>query len=233
MKTILASLLAVIATVTLTAQELPQFSDTQFEGWSYNNPNVPLDGERIANGKIVLYKDSQGRVLTLTSPDFLCQGIDSIKATVDWYTPTFNSSSFDINKATLTMTIDDADGTPIDSVTVTTPKKASKHTLRLALPMPQGLTSCRLRFLSWTGDYISSGAVRGIILTAAGAVPQEVISGDADGDGHISISDVTCLIDYLLSGNTPINLANADVNRDGSITIADVTALIDKLLSGN
>lgn len=225
-------LLALLLPLAAAAQQLPQFSFTEYEGWSYNNPNVPLDEDRIANGKIVLYKDSQGRVLTLTSPDFLCQGIDSIKATVDWYTPSFNSSSFDLSKASLTMTIDNVDGTPIDSVTVTTPKKASKHTLKLTLPMPQGLTSARLRFLSWTGDLISCGAVRSITLTAAGSSPQVVIEGDADGDGHISISDVTCLIDYLLSSNTPINLANADVNRDGNITIADVTALIDKLLSG-
>jgi hypothetical protein len=229
----LFSLLAILLPLAAAAQQLPQFSETQFEGWTYNNPNVPLDGERIATGKIVLYKDSQGRVLTLTSPDFPCQGIDTIKATVDWYTPTFNSSSFDLNKATLTMAIDNLDGTPLDSVTVTTPRKASKHTLSLSLPMPQGLTAARLRFLSWTGDYISSGAVRGIVLEAAGSSPQQVIYGDADGDGRIGISDVTCLIDYLLSGNTPINLANADVNRDGGITIADVTALIDQLLSGN
>ena len=59
-------------------------------------------------------------------------------------------------------------------------------------------------------------------------------SGDANGDGKVSIDDVTSLIDYLLSGNvTQFNVVNADVDEDGSITIADVTALIDLLLSGN
>ena len=57
------------------------------------------------------------------------------------------------------------------------------------------------------------------------------IKGDVNGDGSISISDVTALIDYLLSGNANgINLVGADCNTDGSISISDVTALIDRLL---
>ena len=56
--------------------------------------------------------------------------------------------------------------------------------------------------------------------------------GDINGDGSVNISDVTALIDYLLSGNASgINLTSADCNQDGSVNISDVTALIDYLLS--
>lgn len=58
----------------------------------------------------------------------------------------------------------------------------------------------------------------------------DVIPGDVDGDGILSISDVTDLIDLLLSGG---GAGSADVDGDGNITIADVTELIDRLLSGN
>ena len=55
--------------------------------------------------------------------------------------------------------------------------------------------------------------------------------GDVNGDGYIAISDVTNLIDILLSGgDIP---AGADVNCDGEVTIKDVTDLIDMLLTGN
>ena len=58
-----------------------------------------------------------------------------------------------------------------------------------------------------------------------------VVPGDINGDGTISISDVTGLIDLLLSGvDMP---AYADVNGDGVVTIKDVTDLIDMLLNGN
>jgi hypothetical protein len=50
----------------------------------------------------------------------------------------------------------------------------------------------------------------------------------------VNISDVTALIDYLLSGNASgINLSGADCNQDNSVNISDVTALIDYLLSGH
>ena len=56
--------------------------------------------------------------------------------------------------------------------------------------------------------------------------------GDVDGDGNVSISDLTGLIDMLLSGNTTGNAA-ADCDGDGSVSIADVTTLIDYLLKGS
>ena len=57
--------------------------------------------------------------------------------------------------------------------------------------------------------------------------------GDVNSDGYVNISDVTTLIDYLLSGNpSNINLTSADCNSNGNITISDVTTLIDFLLSG-
>ena len=60
----------------------------------------------------------------------------------------------------------------------------------------------------------------------------EVDPGDVDGDGHINISDVTALIDYLLSSDaSSINLTGADVDGDGKVTISDVTVLIDMILS--
>lgn len=57
--------------------------------------------------------------------------------------------------------------------------------------------------------------------------------GDLDGDGSISIVDITALIDYVLSKDpTGIDLVAADCDGDGQVGIVDVTALIDRLLTG-
>lgn len=65
-------------------------------------------------------------------------------------------------------------------------------------------------------------------------LPTTSTPGDINGDGTVSISDITALIDYLLSGDdTNIQLDNADVDCNGTVSVSDVTALIDKLLSGN
>jgi hypothetical protein len=58
--------------------------------------------------------------------------------------------------------------------------------------------------------------------------------GDVNDDGHVTIADVTALIDYLLNSDaSDINLGNADVSGDGQVNIGDVTSLIDMLLSGS
>ena len=62
------------------------------------------------------------------------------------------------------------------------------------------------------------------------AIP--VMTGDVDGDGKVSIADVTDLIDMLLTGAiSATDYPAADVDGDGKITIADVTDLIDILLT--
>ena len=55
--------------------------------------------------------------------------------------------------------------------------------------------------------------------------------GDVDGNGELTIADVTALIDYILyPDTTSVNLDNADCDKDGVIGIADVVALIDYIL---
>ena len=58
--------------------------------------------------------------------------------------------------------------------------------------------------------------------------------GDVNCDGYVNISDITNLIDYLLSDNPGgLSVDNADTNSDGNVNISDVTTLIDYLLSGH
>ena len=70
------------------------------------------------------------------------------------------------------------------------------------------------------------------IITAT--VAASFMRGDVNNDGQVNISDVTALIDYLLSGNPEgINMQGADVDESGVINISDVTSLIDMLLSSH
>ena len=56
-----------------------------------------------------------------------------------------------------------------------------------------------------------------------------VLKGDVNLDGRVNITDVTVLINMLLSGNVTSPAAN--VNEDNMVSITDVTALINLLLS--
>ena len=76
--------------------------------------------------------------------------------------------------------------------------------------------------------HIDGGPSNPGYFTAAGAT---FLRGDVDGDGNVSIADVTALIDILLSGTAAP--AAADADEDGTVGIADVTTIIDYLLSGH
>lgn len=61
---------------------------------------------------------------------------------------------------------------------------------------------------------------------------EDLIAGDINDDGELSISDVALLIDYLLTNNQyGINIYNADTDKNGSVDISDVSKLIDFLLT--
>jgi hypothetical protein len=58
-----------------------------------------------------------------------------------------------------------------------------------------------------------------------------VVPGDANGDGAITIDDVTMIIDIIVK-NTEAP-AGADFNGDGIVGIDDITMILDLLVSGN
>lgn len=83
--------------------------------------------------------------------------------------------------------------------------------------------------------------VTAVYLIEGVAAEPEVKPGDANGDGVVSIKDLTVIIDFLLanSGDTTatrdneVQMQGADVNGDGVVSIKDVTTLIDMLLASN
>lgn len=59
----------------------------------------------------------------------------------------------------------------------------------------------------------------------------DVLLGDADGNGVVDIMDVTLLVDHILGKNADkFNEKNADVTANGTIDIADVTAIVNIIL---
>lgn len=224
MKTFISILTALLMfPLGVMGQELPQFAYNDFEGWTYNGGE--LTSSNIGNWRITLYVTKKNVALMLTSPEFSCQGIDSIRADVSW-----KSLSIDVP---LTMAIDDAEGTPLDSVSCYPPQAiTAPQTLTLTLAVPDGLTTARLRFVSWEANVNNGGATNKIVLTGLSSGTPTVVQGDVDGDGRVNISDVTALINYLLGGDDSIDPAVADTDNDGRVNISDVTALINMLLSG-
>jgi hypothetical protein len=101
-----------------------------------------------------------------------------------------------------------------DWITYTTQVPAGTHTLTWSYAKDNSVNP--------VGDFFAIDNVR---------LGSAAMRGDVNGDGSVTISDVTVLIDQLLGGGT-INNPGADCNQDGTVSIGDVTVLIDYLLSG-
>ncbi len=81
-------------------------------------------------------------------------------------------------------------------------------------------------------NYLFKFVVLCVLVTPLHAQGQS-ISGDVNNDGQVNISDVTLLINYVLTEDAEsLNLLNADMNNDGVVNITDVTTLITYLLNG-
>ena len=55
--------------------------------------------------------------------------------------------------------------------------------------------------------------------------PVEILYGDADGDGSVTVGDVVLLQQYLAEWDVPVHEAAADANGSGFITVGDVILL--------
>ncbi len=98
----------------------------------------------------------------------------------------------------------------------------------------------RLSNTATTGEFEGSLQARTSQVSAYADVEgivneKSVLRGDVNGDGLVSVADVTLLIDYLLSGEMGeiFVYEAADMDQDNSISVADATLLIDMLLSSS
>ena len=58
------------------------------------------------------------------------------------------------------------------------------------------------------------------------------LRGDVNGDGSRTISDVSLVVDYILTGEGSFETSLGDMDNNGVITVMDVTILVDIILGG-
>lgn len=61
----------------------------------------------------------------------------------------------------------------------------------------------------------------------------DVMVGDSNGDGKISITDAVAIVNYILNkASSSFAVEAADVNMDAKVTITDAVAIVNKILAG-
>jgi hypothetical protein len=63
----------------------------------------------------------------------------------------------------------------------------------------------------------------------------DTISGDANGDGKVSVTDIAVIVNHILSipNGAGFSIAGADANGDGKITVTDIGVVVDIILGNN
>lgn len=97
----------------------------------------------------------------------------------------------------------------------------------------------RRGYIVFDGTINSGYDARGAILSNVKAYKRTwlyvgYMKGDVNGDGRVSISDVTLLISHLMGAPmeelNEFQLDAAEFNLDGKVSIVDVTAIIDSIM---
>lgn len=60
----------------------------------------------------------------------------------------------------------------------------------------------------------------------------EVLIGDVNGDGRVTITDVACIVSFIVKADTTgLNQKAADANGDGKVTVTDIAIVVDKIVN--
>lgn len=103
--------------------------------------------------------------------------------------------------------------------------------VRITISMPEDVPTGEYPILITDGEisYHSECELNDMVRSTL--TVKEFIVGDANGDGRVSISDVSALASYLLSRDADgVVLDAMDANGDGRVSITDVSALANTLL---
>lgn len=78
--------------------------------------------------------------------------------------------------------------------------------------------------------YLFTGNLETLSASLTGA-STGTLMGDVNNDGQVNISDVTLVVNHILSNNSSINTESGDMDHNGDITISDVTLLVNVILT--
>ena len=207
---------------------LLQFDLNHFDGWTYHRHDVVLDHDLIAYNKVTLFTAASGEQYTLESPEFSCQGIDTLKVQMKYILdPGFNP-----NKVAPRVQVLDKQGNVLRSVDIPVLAEVITQTLESMIPVT-GLTDATLLFSAPNAREVEEvfPVVKAVIVLGATTSGSEHKPGDVTGDGVVDVSDVNVVINVMLGKNQdPEVVVWCDINGDGMVDVSDVNLVINLML---
>lgn len=207
--------------------QLLQFDLNHFEDWTYHRQDVVLDHDLIAHNRVTLFTAKSGQQYTLESPEFSCQGIDSVKVQINYIL----DEDFDATKVAPRVDVLDKQGNVVRSVDIPVRANVVIQTLEAMISV-SGLDDVTLLFLAPNAkeEEVVFPAIKAV--KAWGSTSSETVRpGDVNGDGRVDVSDVNIVINVMLGKLQDDEVkALCDLNVDGRVDVSDVNAVINLML---
>ena len=219
---------AVVMQAAVSETPLLRFGPNYLDGWTYHRANMLLTRENLQLNRITLFTSTSGEHCTLESPQFDCEGIDSLRVEIDYkLDPGFNAT-----KVAPQVDLLDADGTVVSTVTGSVEAAIISQTITVTLPVSLAGDATLLfsapRALESEGTFPAVKGIRvWVLLPDVTPLP-----GDVNGDGTVDVADVNSIINIMLGKEevTPTLLSQADLTGDGNVDVSDVNAVINAML---
>ena len=225
-KTITLALAMILCCAVAHGDELLQFSQNSFDGWTYTRDDVELNKDLISHNRVYLYKDVD-EDYTLVSPVFSIDGVDGLQVDVVAYSTLWNDPAYNATKGSPTVELLDAEGNVLQSVFYKFATKELERNFSVAFAVNSlSVTDVRLRLACWDANMTCALSARRVFINSVDA---PAVEGDVNGDGECTGSDVTALYNFILY-NDNSSIVNGDLNNDGDITGSDVTAVYNIIL---
>lgn len=224
--------LTVVAMQAAVADEpLLQFAPNHFEDWVYNRSDVLVDNDAIILYHITLYTDEVGKQYTLESPAFSCQGVDSLRVSLQCRLA--DNNNYSPTKVAPRVELLDADGNAQATVDFTVERNLFMQTLVTTFAVPQQGQATLLfsapRALASEGNLPAVREIKVWAVTAGGDVQPK--PGDINDDGVVDVTDVNIVINIMLGKMSATEYSGrADVTGDGGIDVTDVNTVINMML---
>lgn len=221
-------LVALAMQATVAGTPFLQFGINHFDDWTYHRQGVVLDYNLISQKGVALFTAINGDQYTLESPEFSCQGMDSLKLLITYKL----DAGFNPSKVAPRVEVLDLEGNVLRSVDIPVLPNVLVQDLEAMVDVA-GLADATLLFSAPMAKEAEDvyPAVKAIKVWAVTTGSADHITGDVNNDGIVDVSDVNIVINAMLGKNQdPQVKAWADLNSDGKVDVSDVNAIINIML---
>ena len=206
--------------IQVTTEQSPKNVDGIYCSWNFSKCHVTDPGDDKCNGLHAVAMKKPSMISTSAPLKIIPYAVRYMV-----YNPTSTSANF---KVSYSLDKGETWIDPVNNILTVEGKSTGASTINFPTDAP-----IMFRINQTSGSDKANCYLDDIKLFYQDTWP-EVVEGDVNGDGEVTIADVNEIISIIFGGSSgPDIISRADVNQDGEINISDVNAIIRIIVKSN